>query len=52
MANVPLMESGWKEAQRNIFRLEALPLYRVSEDLILFNKWKKGKLNINLEFKK
>ena len=36
------MEKAWRKSLHSIFRLEALPIYRVPEDLIIFEKWKKG----------
>lgn len=51
MVRAPLMLSAWKKVRKNIFRLESLPKYNVPEDLVLFKKWKKGKLNVNFDFK-
>ncbi len=47
MANLSLMEKAWKNATDNIFRLEAIPEYNVSEDLISFEKWKQGKADLD-----
>ena len=45
-----LMNSAWKRTNKNIFRLETLQKYNVQEDLILFQKWKKNKLDVNSVF--
>jgi len=52
MVDIQIMPEIWKNAKKDIFRLEALPIYNVTEDFDLFRKWEKGKLNINLDFKK
>ena len=46
------MENAWKTAKKNIFRLEAIPEYGVPEDLILFEKWQRGKLELDEASKK
>ena len=48
--DMPLMQEEWLKARNNIFRLETLPKYNVPEDLILFQKWKKNKLDVNSVF--
>jgi hypothetical protein len=40
-------EEAWRKAKKTIFRLEALPEYNVAGDLTLFERWKKGKLELN-----
>lgn len=52
MVKSPLLEKAWKSAKKNIFRLEALPEYAVPEDLVLFERWKQGKLELDKASKK
>ena len=51
MVNSALMEKAWKKAERSVFRLEAIPVYKVPEDLILFEKWKQGRLELDARSK-
>lgn len=51
MISNPIFKNAWKKSSRNIFRLEILPEYRVPEDLAIFEKWKKGRVNFELEEK-
>ncbi|MEK7213211.1 MAG: DUF6879 family protein [Patescibacteria group bacterium] len=51
MINKPAFGEAWKNTTKNIFRLEILPEYRVPEDLAVFEKWKKGQVNFELEEK-
>ncbi len=52
MVESPLFEKAWKSAKKSIFRLEVLPEYAVPEDLVLFEKWKQGKLELDKASKK
>ncbi len=52
MAKISLMENAWKNATKNIFRLEAIPEYNVPEDLIAFEKWKRKKSDLDEASKK
>lgn len=49
MVDIPTFENAWKKAMKNIFRLEMLPEYNVPEDLIIFEKWKKGQVDFKEE---
>lgn len=52
MVKLSITEKVWNKAQKNIFRLEAIPEYNVPEDLVLFNKWKQSKLESDKAFLK
>ncbi len=43
MTKLSEMEKAWGKSVKNIFRFESIPFYRVPEDIILFEKWRKGK---------
>jgi hypothetical protein len=47
MVTTPAMEEAWSKTKRSIFRLEALPAYSVQEDLALFEKWKRGRFELD-----
>ncbi len=47
MLKLQLFGKAWKSAKKNIFRLEAIPEYGVPEDLVLFEKWKQGTLELD-----
>lgn len=49
MTNKSTFENAWKKATKNIFRLEILPEYNVPEDLVIFEKWKRGQINFKEE---
>jgi hypothetical protein len=51
MVNSHLMEKAWKKAERSVFRLEAVSVYKVPEDLLLFEKWKRGKFELDARSK-
>lgn len=49
MIDIPTFENAWKKATKNIFRLELLPEYKVPEDLVIFEKWKRGQISFKKE---
>jgi len=49
MTSLPIFEKSWQNAKKAIFRLESLPEYSVEEDLVSFEKWKRGEADFALE---